>query len=396
MFIKNIHLINFRNHQDYSLDFSDTTVLIGENGVGKTNVLEAVWLISDGRSWRTVRDQEAISWGQDFAKIIAKVSIEKDNQNSHSERKDSHSERSEESLGLSEIPHSREILRSAQDDIKTLELILQNPYAITEKSQSKLLKINGVKKRLIDLLGQMPAVLFSPESLQLVDGSPGARRKFLDIMLSQISNQYAVKLLEYQKVLRERNKLLYFVKEGRAKPDELDFWDEKLATLGGFILEKRIEAVKFLNTEVAASYQEIAGSDEVLKLNYKYSVKPEKFLAEIKNIKNREIEHAGTLIGPHRDDLEIILNKRNLDVFGSRGEYRSAILALKVMEMRFLEKHLEEKPILLLDDIFSEFDAKRRKHLAKITENAQVIITTTDLDHIEKGLRERAKIVEIV
>lgn len=359
MFIKNIRLTNFRNHLDYSLDFSDTTVLIGENGVGKTNILEAVWLISDGRSWRTARDQEAISWGQDFAKIKADILIEKE-----------------------------------QKEL-SLELVLQNPYAITEKSQSKLLKINGVNKRLIDLLGQMPAVLFSPESLQLVDGSPGARRKFLDIMLSQISHPYAVHLLEYQKVLRERNKLLYFVSVGRAKPDELEFWDGKLAELGSFILEKRIEAVRFLNIDIASSYQEIAGSDEVLKLNYKYSVKPENFAEEIKNVKNREIEHVGTLIGPHRDDLEIILNKRNLDVFGSRGEYRSAILALKVMEMRFLEKHLDEKPILLLDDIFSEFDAKRRKHLAKITENAQVIITTTDLDHIEKGLRERAKIVEV-
>lgn len=359
MFIKSLYLENFRSYEKYNLNFDKITVLIGENGVGKTNILEAVWLISDGRSWRTARDQEAISWGQDFAKIKADILIEKE-----------------------------------QKEL-SLELILQNPYAITEKSQTKLLKINGVKSRVIDLLGQMPAVLFSPESLHLVDGSPGGRRKFLDIMLSQISREYAVTLLEYQKVLRERNKLLYFVREGRSKPDELYFWDEKLASLGGFILEKRIDAIKFLNIDIAASYQKIAGTDEILKLNYKYSVKPEKFAEEIKNIKNREIEHAGTLIGPHRDDLEIVLNKRNISLFGSRGEYRSAVLALKVMEMRLLEKFFLEKPILLLDDIFSEFDAKRRKHLAKITENAQVIITTTDLDHIDVKLRQKAKIVEV-
>lgn len=351
MQLESIKLENFRSWEKYDLDFSQTTILIGPNGAGKTNILEAVWFIGSGRSWRVRHEIELVNWGKDFARITAQIN----------------------------------------KDEKNIEIFLpKNPDLKT-----KQLKISGIKKRFTDLLGVMPVVLFSPESLQLVDGAPGLRRKFLDVVLSQIDHKYALTLLEYQKIVRERNKLLYLIKIKRSKPDELDFWDEKLVSLGSYIVEKRLELIKFFNKEITKSYQEISGEKEELKLKYHPSVELENFADILFVNRENEISQAVTTHGPHRDDFRIYLNNRDLSTFGSRGEYRSAILSMKILELKFMESQKKEQPILLLDDIFSELDFDRRMHLAKIVQDQQTIITTTDLDHIEKGLREKAKIVEI-
>ena len=352
MFIKSIHLTNFRNQQDYHLDFSSVTILIGSNGIGKTNILEGVYLASTGRSWRTSHDWEMTNWVSDFSRIT--VELEK-----------------------------------ATNEHK-LELFWQKGEKLI-----KQLKINGVKHRLIDLLGVVPAVLFSPETIELLSGSPSARRRFLDVILSQTNRQYALNLLEYTKVLRERNKLLAHIKNHRSKPDELDFWDNKLVELGIYIVNMRQEAIKCFNKSLSANYEKISGQKLKLNLRYKNSVEPERFGEILAASRQREIELGTTAYGPHRDDFLFILDKREVATFCSRGEFRSVILALKMAELDYLAYKVGEKPILLLDDIFSELDADRRMHLAKIVEGQQTMITTTDLDHIEKGLRQRAKIVEI-
>lgn len=364
MRINSIKLTNFRNWTDYSLDFKDVTILIGKNGVGKTNLMEAVWFLSTGKSWRTNKDSEAVNWESDLALIEGKIKGVK--------------------------------------DTKINLAIQRNPTK--ERPSPKILKINNSKKRLLDLLGHLPGVLFSPESLQILDGAPGLRRRFLDILLSQMNHKYALALLEFNKVLKERNKLLFHLKHRRAKPDpsrsrqeadELDFWDDKLVELSGKIIKERQAAIKFMNQKLTDIYQEISGTKETLKLVYKASVEPDNMAQLLVAVREREIEQTSTLYGPHRDDFVILLDKRDITTFGSRGEYRSALLALKISELNYLRDKIDDEPILLLDDIFSELDADRRMHLAKIVLGQQTVITTTDLGHIEKNLREKAKIVEI-
>ena len=353
--LEHLELQNFRNYEKYSLNFDNLTILVGPNGIGKTNLIEAIWLLAAGRSWRTPHDWETIFWGKDFGKII--------------------------------------IGKKQDEKKKTLELFLQKENV--NGRPAKLYKLNGVKKRLIELLGEMPAVLFSPEAIQMIDGSPALRRRFLDIMLSQVDKKYALCLLDLNKILRERNKLLFYIKIGKSKEDELEFWDEKLIVLSKFLIKKRKEAIGFFNQRIGEVYQEISGKREELRLRYEASVEEDKFNEHLAAVREREIEQANTLYGPHRDDLEIILAERDITTFGSRGEYRSVVLALKILELEFLEEAKGERPILLLDDIFSELDKNRRMHLAKIVSGQQTIITTTDLDQIERGLREKAKIIEL-
>lgn len=352
MKINSIKLINLRSWQDYNLEFSDVTILIGPNGIGKTNVVEAVYLAATGRSWRTTHDEEMIYWGQDFSRITL------------------------------------DLVKT--DKAEKLELFWQKG-----EKPVKQLKLNGVKHRLLDLLGQIPTVLFSPESLELLSGAPTIRRRFLDILLSQTDRYYALNLLEYGKVLRERNKLLGLIKAHRGKPDELDFWDGKLVELGVYIVSKRKDAIKFFNKSLNTDYEKISGKAQKLNLHYKASIETERFADALSAGRERDIEQVSTSHGPHRDDFTINLDSREVASFGSRGEFRSVILALKMAELEYLADVTQEKPILLLDDIFSELDAARRKHLSRIVSGQQTIITTTDLDHIEKKLREKAKIVEL-
>jgi len=351
--LKNLSLTNFRNYDKADFKFGKTTIFIGPNGIGKTNVMEAVYLLSTGRSWRTNHDSETVKWGSDFSTLDAKL----------------------------------------DDDIKTLRLVMQKVQ--DGAPLAKTIKINDVKNRLIELLGKMPTVLFSPEEIGLADGAPQLRRRFLDILLCQTDRKYTVHLIELAKVLKNRNKLLFHIKMGRSKPDELDFWDEKLIENGNFIIENRGKAIKALNGEIGKIYRNISGAKEKFEIRYHPSVEIEHFAETLVAAQEREIEYTSTLHGPHRDDFVFLLDGRDIATFGSRGEFRSAILSLKIGELAYLKSKLEADPILLLDDIFSELDKNRRMHLAKIVESAQTIITTTDLDHIEKGLRESAKIVEL-
>lgn len=352
--LKSLKLTNFRSYQKGDFKFEKTTIFIGTNGIGKTNILEAIYFLSTGRSWRTGKDSESIKWEEDFAKISATITSEETHQ---------------------------------------LDLIMQKQGY--EAPLVKTIKINDVKRKMVDLLGRLPSVLFSPEEIQMADGAPALRRRFLDILLCQTDKYYTLALIELGKVLKNRNKLLFAIKTGKGKPDELDFWDEKLIENGQMIIENRRKAIESLNKKIGKIYDDISGKKEKLELKYKPSVEAEQFAEMLAGNREREIEAAATIHGPHRDDFVFLLDGRDLTTFGSRGEFRTAILALKIGELDYVKKALEAEPILLLDDIFSELDADRRMHMAKIVEEAQAIITTTDLDHIEKGLREKAKIVEL-
>jgi DNA replication and repair protein RecF len=354
--IHSLNLTNYRNWADYHLDFNEVTILIGPNGAGKTNILESVYFLATGRTWRASNEAQLINWENDYCRLT--VEIEK-----------------------------------KTGKIKT-EIFLQK-QPLSGRVQIKQVKINNIKHRTLDLIGQMPAVLFSPETIDLISGAPNLRRKFLDIVLAQTKHIYALNLLTYQKVLRERNKLLFHIKIGKAKRDELDFWNEKLVETGESIIRERSELIKKLNQILPDVYATLVGEKQNIKIVYKPSVKSGQMKEEINASIERDIEKTGTGLGPHRDDWEIQENSRNIVTFASRGEFRSAVLALKCAEVAFIKEQVGEDPVLLLDDIFSELDATRRAHLAKVVETQQTIITTTDLDHIEKGLRDKAKIVEL-
>jgi DNA replication and repair protein RecF len=341
--LKHLSLTNYRNHKKFDLDFSDITVLIGKNGVGKTNILESIGVIGYGRSFRGENRLDLIRLDADYTRIIA-------------------------------------------DD---LEVFIQKSPRLIFQSKER-----GVKRKIADFIGLLPVVIFSPESLEIVTGEPKERRRFLDILISQHDHQYFRALLEYKKVLMQRNNLLKRISEGSAQVEELDFWDLELARLAKIITKKRLEVVSDFSDQLTPLYRLISGNEDS-KLEIIYHPKADDdFITKLAARRSIDIAAGLTLTGPHRDDLVFKLNDLEADKFASRGELRSAVLALKIAELKYLEN--DKKPMLLLDDIFSEFDADRRSHLFKLIKNYQTLITTTDKEHLSKELLKSASVIEIV
>ena len=353
--LKNIQLENFRNHAKFKLELQHTTVLIGRNGVGKTNILEALVMLSFCRSFRSDDKRNLINRDCSFARIVG-------------------------------------------DD---LELFLTNTPRLIMKAKAK-----GAPKRLSDFIGYLPSVIFSPETISIITGTPSDRRRFLDIMLSQVDREYLNALTAYRKVRQQRNSLLQRIGLGQAGEEELIFWDAEINREAEIISKKRNEAIDFINKLLPGIYQKISGDKSDNKLELKYLKNFEGALIDtLKQGRRREIAYGGTIFGPHRDDVQFNLNGFNMANFASRGELKSGILALKIGELRFLEqseklkmKSKENKvtPLLLLDDIFSEFDKERRSHLGDLILQYQSVITSTEKEHLSEILLKDAKIVDII
>ena len=336
MQIKKLKLENFRKFSSFELDINqDILLLIGKNAQGKTNLLEAIHVLSIGKSFRLNKLDKAIKWGEEYLRI-----------------------------------------QGVLDNQSKLEVF----YSVVPRRQ-KVSKINGVKKKLNDFVGNFLTVLFTPEDIDLVSAAPGNRRRFLDILLSQISHQYLIDLLNYQKVLKHRNKLLKAILENKSKEDELEFWDSRLAEHGINIVRERKAFFEQTKNFLTHQYQKISGTQENLFLKYHARIDEadeKKYIQQLIKRHNRDIQLCETSSGPHRDDFEFMLNNKPLISFGSRGEYRSVILALKLTEVKFIEDKKEDKPVLLLDDVFSELDTNRKKFLLNTIKKQQTIITTTD------------------
>lgn len=351
--IQHLKLENYRNYDKFELDLEKTTVLVGLNGVGKTNVLEAVGLLSFGRSFREEDKKNLVKFETDYARVTG-------------------------------------------DD---LEVFLQrNPRLLMAAKE------RGVRKKMADFIGTLLTVVFSPETIEIITGSPLERRRFLDVMISQTDREYYLALSAYHKVRKQRNHLLQRIGRGEAGEQELKFWNDELCKSAAIINVKRVNAAKFINELLPALYAKIAG-EKGDNFSIVYLSKSGDDLAK-KLAENwmREVAYGATIYGPHRDDLEFYLGTRNMANFASRGEIRSAILALKVAELEFLEKHVndradrEEKfasPVLLLDDVFSEFDQERREHLGGLILKYQSLITTTETEHLSAELMKKAKIIEL-
>ncbi len=335
MLIKNLYLQNFRNHKTLNINFDDNlTFIYGENGLGKTNILEAIHLLSTTKSLRSEYDKDLICYDQIFLRIKSEIENTEDRYN--------------------------------------LELTIEKTNDFNNKS-SKKVKINQVAKSISNFSGILKSVIFTPADLDLIFSSPSSRRKYLDSIFYQISHSYKKSVLEYTKALKQRNKLLEIIKEtGRGK-EQLDFWTNFLIKEGSKIQHERNELFSFLNENIFSLNEKFELNNFEIKFIY---IKNEISKENFEVYSQKELMLGTTLIGPHKDDFEIQMNKKDISQFGSRGQQRMALTALKILELDFIYKKTGEKPILLLDDIFSELDEKHKKAILKIIKEQQTIITS--------------------
>lgn len=355
MEILNLTLSNFRNFTHKSFDFDKKlTIIVGENGVGKSNMLEAISLLSAVRSSRVETDLDLVSFGSSDAKIEGRVQNE--------------------------------------DEISDLVLNIQ---VVDERLIRKSYFINLLKKRLLDFVPLLAVVEFRPQDLDLISGSPSLRRREIDVRLSSVDREYWRNLSSYNKVVVRRNRVLWRISEGTSKPLELNFWDERLCEHGNYISKKRVEFFDFLNFIEPTFAQVSSGRRGYLK-GLSWQLKQSVVSAD-KLLKNRERDIAAgvTLSGPHRDDFRFLYKDRDLDYFGSRGQQRLAVLALKLSELEYFRSIRDVRPILALDDIFSELDWEHRETVMSVVGSQQTIITAAEVESIPKEIFKKAKIVEI-
>lgn len=349
MFLKILKLFNFRNYSDLSLEFDQKpTILVGNNAVGKSNLLEAIYFLSTTKSGRVDSEAELIKQGESISRVQGTV----------------------------------DSLREASSGQSETDLLIS--MQIVDEGLSKKVKVNGVPRRIVDFVGHLPGVLFYPSDINMVTGAPSLRRWHLDLGLAQVDGQYKKSLTLYEQVLTARNKVLKRIKDGQGRLDELTFWTRELIKYGEIVSSGRkalLELMTSLKTPLGQ-----------FQFNYLQSELTEERLNEYGS---REIAAAATLVGPHRDDFTITLEGRNLAHFGSRGEQRTATLAFKLAILEYMALTLGKRPILLLDDVFSELDVSHRVHVVEVVSRQQTIIATVELENIPKKFLDEARILRV-
>jgi DNA replication and repair protein RecF len=363
MHIKHLSIKNFRNYNQLSVPFENkVNVIIGENAQGKTNLMEAIYVLAMAKSHRTSNDKELIHWDKDYAKIEGWV-----------EKK------------TNTIP---------------LELI------ITKKG--KKAKCNHLEQvRLSQYIGNINVVMFAPEDLNLVKGSPSVRRRFIDMEIGQVSPVYLNNISQYQKVLHQRNQYLKLL-QTKKQTDTLmlDIYTEQLIELAVKVVQKRFEFLNLLQEWAKTIHFSISRGLENLQIRYKASVEvsEEDELSKMVNvyqnkfseIRQKEIDRGITLIGPHRDDLLFDVNGRDVQTFGSQGQQRTTALSVKLAEIELIKSEIGEFPVLLLDDVLSELDDYRQSHLlSTIQGKVQTFVTTTSIDGIHHETLKNASIYRV-
>lgn len=390
MLLEKLILTNFRSFNKQSFSFSpQTTLILGPNTSGKTNILEAIYLLATGRSFRAEVEREVIKWGEEIARVKGIISDKK----LVTQRAQKNSVPSEKFSALSVAGEAFEKQGFTPESTES-EIILTTGQVAGQPAPTKKYLVNGVSRRMIDFVGNLRAVLFWPEDLELVTDSPSVRRKYLDLVLTQVDREYRRCLLAYEKGLRQRNRLLDLIREGKAYRGQLLFWDRLLVKNGGVLTDKRQEYIDFVNGQAVyppTSRLRQAGSLQ-FQLEYDKSVISE---TRLEQYKNEEVAAAATLVGPHRDDFKFILEDRNISLYGSRGEQRMAILWLKLTELEFVASKTGGRPLLLLDDIFSELDHEHRDYVLKLIPQQQTIMTTTDLHLINEKYLKSVKVIKL-
>lgn len=335
MYIKELSLQDFRSYSnlDILLD-NGINIFRGDNAQGKTNILESIYLCATARSHRTHKEKEIIRWNQECAHVNLKVQK-----------------------------------KYVEDTID---------FHLSQKSKSALINKLPIG-RLGELFGALNIVMFSPEDLQLIKNSPKERRRFLDIELCQIDKMYYYALRQYSKVLKQRNLVL---KDFRNQRDYsmLDIWDMQLEEYGKSVIEKRVAFIEELNNIAREIHSDISGKKEKLEIIYMPSIEANDFKDKMIKYREKDILYQTTSIGPHRDDLKFLINGMEVKTYGSQGQQRTVVLAMKLAELKIMKKYIGEDPVLLLDDVLSELDEKRQADLFKYTENTQTLITCTGIE----------------
>ncbi len=391
MYIEHLSLTNFRNYArlELSLPTDAPVVLHGANAQGKTSLLEAIYYMATAKSPYTASDRQLIHWRVEddplpFARLAGEVGSRKRPLT-----------RLEITLMIERTPEGSARLR-------------------------KVIKVNGVEKRVRDIVGLVNVVLFLPQDLTLVEGSPGDRRRFIDNTLGQVEGDYLEAVDAYEKVLPQRNALLRRIAEKRGSPKELDFWDEKLVRAGSVIIAGRQQFLREMQALAQQAQYELTGNRETLTLRYQPSFLPTfegdgqlsfdtlgldlhreltpeqvapQFDAQLKAEQRESIQRGVTLCGPHRDELRLFINERDVGLYGSRGQSRTAVMAFKLAELEWMRERIGEWPVLLLDEVVAELNSERRAYLlSRIDGATQTMMTTTELDIFTQEFLDRATI----
>ena len=334
MWIKNIKLNNFRNYNKKEIKLNENiNVFFGENAQGKTNIIESIFLCSIGKSFRTNKEKELIKFNEE--KALVEINFEKSDR---------------------------------QGNIKI------------ELGDKKQVYLNGIKlKKLSELLGNINVVIFTPDDINILKGGPQNRRKFLDIMISQLRPNYMHVLTLYLKTLEQRNNYLKQIKTENKDENLLDIWDEKLIEYGMKIFEYRNEFIEKIKNKIKIIHNEITQNKEDIEIKYFSDANTrQNFINELKSRRKLDIIKGFTTKGVHRDDFVVYINGKEVEIYGSQGQHRTAILSLKLSELKVIYDEIGEYPILLLDDFMSELDDKRRKNFLNNIKDLQVIITCTE------------------
>jgi len=392
MRLKHLSLANFRNYIRLEFDLPpEITILQGGNAQGKTNLLEAIYYLATATSPRAEAERQLINW----------------------------------SAWEEDLPFARLTADIEGGSLRGLEVTL---LPLPQGDMRKEVKINGVKRRVADLLGLLKVMIFLPQDVDLIAGSPSPRRRYLNALLSQVDRVYPRALQEYERLLLQRNHLLRRLREG-ADFGQLEVWDERLVERGSQIIAARLRAVSALSDLAKGIHLQLTGGEEDLRLFYKSSLpleegakspyqlpldmlrhpasqmlQPQLPTEEIANLfhqrlrerRREELERGITLVGPHRDDLRFFIGGMDLTIYGSRGQQRTCALSLKLAQMELVRAETGEEPILLLDDVMSELDPARRKYLLASIGEEQVIITATELAPFPPDFLQKAALFRIV
>lgn len=347
MFIKKVILENFRNYKKQEIELDDgINIIYGNNAQGKTNIIEAIFLCSLGKSFRTNKDKELINFEENEANVI--------------------------------IEYEREDRKG---------------FIKSNISDKKSFYINEIKQNKIsDIIGKINVIIFTPDNIEIIKDGPQKRRKFLDMMISSLRPNYIHLLNTYNKAIEQRNNYLRQIKfEGKSE-DLLEIWDEQLSELSSKIYEYRKKYIEKFSEKIDAIHKKITKSgklEEELEIRYISNGKnKETFFESLKKSRKIDIKRGFTATGIHRDDFLVYINKRPVSTYGSQGQQRTAVLTLKLTELEIVKEEIGESPILLLDDFMSELDKKRRKSFLESIEGNQVIITCTDnIDNIDNKVK---------
>ncbi|MBR3280993.1 MAG: DNA replication/repair protein RecF [Clostridia bacterium] len=337
MYIKEVYLKNFRNYKEQIINLNENAnVFYGNNAQGKTNILEALYFAALGRSFRTYKESELINFNNEYSNIL--ITYVKDNKENK------------------------------------IEISLN-------KKNSKIIKVNGIKiNKNSELVGNINLVIFSPDDITILKQGPQQRRKFLDVLISQLKPKYMFELTEYNKILESRNASLK-----NRSIETLDIWNEQLASKMEIIHKYRKEYIDKIQEKLKVIHPGLTNNKEEITIIYKTNFKDkESFLELLKKNEQNDLFKGFTTEGAHREDFEILINNKSLNLYGSQGQHRTAILSLKIAELKIIKEEIEENPVLLLDDVTSELDEQRVLSIFDVVKDYQILITCTDLAQILK------------